>query len=159
VVRCDPYGFPGYRLHVASEMLRHVFLALGDLPMIGARALESLRLDSGTPSWPSELNAEVTPQDVQRATGAARHLVHLEIDGADTMPHGNEPVRDASGRIVGRTTSAGWGYQSGRALAFALVEPAATGLGICVMGGWHKARPTGGNSGVQGRHIQEKETA
>lgn len=158
VERCDPFGFPGFRLHVASEMLRHVFLALGDIRLIGARALESLRLEIGNASWPSELNSEVTPDDVAQAPGAAQHLLHVEIDGADTMPHGLEPVRDARGQIVGRTTSAGWGHLRGKALAFALVEPGAEGLQICVMGRWHKARATKRYSGAEAQPIQERET-
>ncbi len=159
VERCDPFGFLGFRLHVASEMLRHVFLALGHVHLIGARALETLRLESGTASWPSELNGEVTPGDVAQAPGAARHLLHLEIDGADTMPHGLEPVRDLHGRIVGRTTSAGWGHLRNKALAFALVEPGAEGLEICVMGRWHKGKATKRYSGAEAHHIQVKETA
>jgi dimethylglycine dehydrogenase len=141
-LRCDPFGLPGYQLCVASEMLRHVFLALEGVPLIGARALETLRLESGTPAWPDELNSEVTPADVARSPAAAQHLVHLEIDGTDTMPHGLEPVRDATRRIVGRTTSAAWGHLRGKALAFALVEPEADWLEVYVMGRWHKARST-----------------
>ena len=159
LVRCDPFGFEGYCLQIASEMARHVFLALGDCTLIGARALESLRLERGTPSWPSELNVEATPKDVARASDAAWHLLHLEIDGADTMPHGIEPVRDGQGRIVGRTTSAGWGHLRGRALAFALVEPGADDLEICVMGRWHKAIPSQGYNSAEGHSIQQRETA
>lgn len=159
VVRCDPFGFEGYRLQVAPDLLRHVFLALGDCTLIGARALECLRLEHGAPSWPSELNVEVAPGDVARAPDAARHLLHLEIDGDETIPHGLEPIRDSRGRIVGRTTSAGWGHLRGRALALALVEPGADDLEICVMGRWHKAGPTHGYHNARGRGIHEKETA
>ena len=159
LVRCDPFGFEGYRLEVAPELLRHVFLALGDCTLIGARAMESLRLERAAPSWPSELNGEVAPRDVARAPDAAQHLLHLEIDGADTIPHGIEPVRDGQGRIVGRTTSAGWGHLRGKALAFALVQPGADDLEICVMGRWHKARPAQAYDSAQERGIRKKETA
>lgn len=135
VHRCDPFGVPGYRLHVRSDMLRHVFLALErGTTLIGARALESLRLESALPAWPNELNTEIIPK-----AGAMPRLVHLEIGGEETMPHGIEPVRDATGRIVGRTTSAGWGHLRQKALAFARLEPWIGGLEIRVMGTWHPA--------------------
>ncbi|MGE0652580.1 MAG: FAD-dependent oxidoreductase [Alphaproteobacteria bacterium] len=134
-VRTDPFGLPGYRLHVRADMLRHVFLAVEQgATLIGARALESLRLESGEPAWPGELNAETTPD-------APRQLVHLRIKGADTVPHGLEPVRDSSGRIVGRTTSAGWGHLRDEALAFALLDPWEGGLEVQVMDVWHTAIP------------------
>lgn len=149
VHRCDPFGLPGYRLHVGADMLRHVFLAVErGATLIGARALEALRLESAEPAWPGELNTETAPE-------AARRLVHLQIDGADTMPHGVEPVRDATGRIVGRTTSAGWGHLSNKALAFALLDPWEGGLEVRVMGVWHPAAPTGGAGRTKDR-IKER---
>lgn len=139
VHRCDPFGLPGYRLHVRADMLRHVFLALAkETTLVGARALESLRLESALPAWPNELNTEVTP-----GADATPRLVHLEISGEETMPHGVEPVRDATERIVGRTTSAGWGHLRQKALAFARLEPWKGELAVCVMGVWHPAVVSG----------------
>ena len=140
---CDPFGLPGYRLHVSADMLRHVFLALApETSLIGARALETLRLESALPAWPSELNTEVTPAIAAGSPKAPRRLVHLQIDGMEAMPHGAEPVRDTTGRIVGCTTSAGWGHLRNKALAFALLEPWQGALEVCVMGAWHRAAPT-----------------
>ncbi|WP_343079603.1 FAD-dependent oxidoreductase [Ostreiculturibacter nitratireducens] len=159
VHRCDPFGQPGYRLHVRADMLRHVFLALEkDTTLIGARALESLRLESAIPAWPSELNVEVTPAIAASSPDAAQQLVHLQIDGTDTFPHGTEPVRDGTGRIVGRTTSAGWGHLRSKALAFALLTPWKGGLEVRVMGQWHRATPTNGTSAAAGQKIMERET-
>lgn len=143
--RCDPFGLPGYRLHVRADMLRHVFLALEPgACLIGARALESLRLESAEPTWPADLNIEVPPT-AAGAPETARRLVHLQIAGAETMPHGVEPVRDGTGRIVGRTTSAGWGHLCNKALAFALLAPWEGKLEVRVMGVWHPATSTDKN--------------
>lgn len=132
-VRTDPFGQQGYRLHVRADMLRHVFLALEQgATLIGARALETLRLEHAEPAWPGELNVETLPN-------AERKLVHLRIDGAETIPHGLEPVRDGSGCIVGHTTSAGWGHLSDTALALALLGPWEGQLEVRVMGKWHGA--------------------
>ncbi len=160
VHRADPFGLPGYLLHVRADMVRHVFLALekGTIP-IGARALESLRLESATPAWPGELNTEMTPDVVAGRPGAPQRLVHLEIAGADTFPHGAEPVRDGTGRIVGRTTSAGWGHLRNRALAFALLDPWQGGLEVGVMGSWHRAAPTNGTAaGGEERTLEREST-
>ena len=156
--RCDPFGLPGYRLHVRADMLRHVFLALEQgTTLIGARALESLRLESALPAWPSELNTEVTPAIAAGSRDAARQLVHIEIGGATTMPHGAEPVRDATGRTVGCTTSGGWGHLRNKALAFALLDPWQGALEVCVAGAWQPAAPTNEIPGV-GRKILERAT-
>ncbi len=143
VYRCDPFGLPGYRVHSRSDILRHVYLTLAqDTTPIGARALEVLRLENAEPAWPNELNSEVTLADLAGDVAATRWLVHLAIDGAETAPHGLEPVRDATGRIVGRTTSACWGHLCGKALAFAWIGASEGDLEVCVMGHWHRAVPT-----------------
>ncbi|MCW3783444.1 FAD-dependent oxidoreductase [Defluviimonas salinarum] len=150
VHHADPFGRSGYRLHVRADMLRHVFLALEEgAALIGARALESLRLEAAEAAWPEELNVEVTPAMAEGAPGTTRQLIHLQIEGADTMPHGTEPVRDETGRIVGRTTSGGWGHLGNKALAFALLDPWAGGLEVRVMGAWHPAAPTKGTAGTE----------
>lgn len=157
VHRADPFGLPGYLVHVRADMLRHVFLALEQgATLIGARALESLRLESAAPAWPDDLNTEVTPAVVAGRPGEARRLVHLEISGEDTFPHGAEPVRDGTGRIIGRTTSAGWGHLRNRALAFALLEPSQGTLEVRVMGTWHRAVPTN-EAATGGEKILERE--
>ena len=158
--RCDPFGLPGYWLHTGSDMLRHVYLALAqDTTPIGARALETLRLESAEPSWPGEMNVEVTPADLVGDAAATRQLVYLEIDGAETVPHGLEPVRDATGRIVGRTTSACWGHLSGKALAFAWLGESEGDLEVSVMGHWHRAVPTERYTAAGNRNLRERKSA
>ena len=48
-------------------------------------------------------------------------LVSIVFDAIDAQPLGNEPVYHA-GRIIGKTTSAAFGYRVGKPVAIALVE-------------------------------------
>jgi dimethylglycine dehydrogenase len=57
----------------------------------------------------------------RREQGAAIQLVYLSVEAGDADPLGNEPVI-ANGRIVGVTTSGGFGHAVGQSLAFAYVE-------------------------------------
>jgi dimethylglycine dehydrogenase len=49
-------------------------------------------------------------------------LVYFEITPGDCDVHGGEPVISA-GRVVGVTTSGGYGHTTGKSLGFAYVEP------------------------------------
>lgn len=158
--RCDPFGMPGYRLHVRADMLRHVFLRLeSGVTLVGSRALESLRLERGQPAWPDELNIAVTPAMAAGNTDVYPRIMHLEIDGAETMPHGLEPIRDGTGRIVGRTTSAGWGHLRNKALALALVDNWERELEVCVMGNWQRAVQADGAFAGADITTEERRTA
>ena len=48
-------------------------------------------------------------------------LVSIVFDAIDARPLGNEPVRHA-GRIIGKTTSAAFGYRLGKPVAIAWLE-------------------------------------
>ena len=48
-------------------------------------------------------------------------LVSIVLDSQDAWPLGNEPVY-RHGRIVGKTTSAAYGYRIGKAVAIALID-------------------------------------
>ena len=48
-------------------------------------------------------------------------LVSIQLDSEDAWPLGNEPVYH-SGRIIGKTTSAAFGYRVGKPVAIALIE-------------------------------------
>lgn len=58
----------------------------------------------------------------RKQEGVALKLVYLTVDAADADCMGNEPVT-ADGRIIGVTTSGGYGHAVGRSIAFAYVEP------------------------------------
>ncbi len=54
--------------------------------------------------------------------GVSLTLVYLEVDAADADCMGGEPVY-SDGRVVGVTTSGGYGHRIQKSLAFAYVEP------------------------------------
>ncbi len=55
--------------------------------------------------------------------GARIKLVYMEVDASDSDCRGNEPIY-ADGKVVGLTTSGGYGYSVGKSLAFGYVDPA-----------------------------------
>lgn len=69
----------------------------------------------------------------QRDRGAQNRLVSLVLDDSDAWPHGHEPVR-LGDQIVGKTTSAAFGFRVGRPVAIAdLTDPAARAEGARVL--------------------------
>ncbi|SHM79015.1 dimethylglycine dehydrogenase [Roseovarius litoreus] len=128
--RTDPFGVTGYELHAKAEVLRHVLLQLlenSSARLIGARALEVLRLEQGMPARGTELTPMRTLVEAGLEAGESdRLLVRLELlDEAPTDPLGHESVETSDGLIVGHTTSGAHGHTAGRGLAFAIVDRAA----------------------------------
>ncbi len=127
-MRTDSFGVPGWELHCDSEVLRHVFRqvteAAGSLHMIGARALDALRLARAEPAWGTELSMGRTVAEAGQCLGAAtRRLVLLSLgDPGAPIPFGEEPVRSGGGELVGHTTSGGIDVASDGCLAFAYVD-------------------------------------
>jgi dimethylglycine dehydrogenase len=81
------------------------------------------------------------PDFIGKATSLTRQqrgprmkLVYLEVDNTDSDCMGNEPVY-VGDRLVGVTTSGGYGHAVNKSLAFAYVEPAlaAPGTGFEAM--------------------------
>ncbi len=147
--RTDPFGVPGYELHCEAEFLRHVLLQIldgSDARLIGARALEVLRLEQGQLALGTELTPMTTLSEAGFAPGDSEHvLVRLELrDATPVDPIGHESVETDSGRIVGHTTSGGHGHSTGRGLAFAMLERAALtdagGLSIRILDTPYPAR-------------------
>jgi dimethylglycine dehydrogenase len=108
----------------------------------GLRAMDSLRLEKGYRAWGSDINTEVSPIEAglerfvafdkgefvgreallrQRRDGVRKRLATLEVDAADADAWGNEAVW-AGDRVVGITTSGGYGHWLGRSLAVAYVD-------------------------------------
>ena len=52
-----------------------------------------------------------------------RRVVSIVLDSADAQPLGNEPVYH-NGEIIGKTTSAAFGYRVGKPVALALLDTA-----------------------------------
>jgi dimethylglycine dehydrogenase len=131
-----------------AEMARvyDALMAAGEahgIANFGAYALNSLRLEKAYKGWGAELTNEITmiEADMERFVrmdkgdfvgrdalakrkeeGVALACVYLEVADGDSDPRGNEPIY-AGERIVGVSTSGGYGYAVGKTLAFAYVEP------------------------------------
>ena len=63
-----------------------------------------------------------------KSTELALKLVYLEVDALDADCMGGEPIH-ANSRVVGVTTSGGFGHRVQKSLAFAYVEPAFAEVG------------------------------
>ncbi len=150
VIRSRVGGREAFELHTPVEHLRRIFLALLDagagagLTLVGARALESLRLEQGHPAWGLELTRSVDPlsagleaaidfakpafrgRDATLArSGSApdKRLVLIELDrDAPWHPVGAEPVRSDDGSLIGATTSGGYGHLTNKGLALAFLN-------------------------------------
>jgi len=147
-LRINYVGELGWELHV--PMARVVALydavwAAGEafgIADFGLYAMNSLRLEKAYAGWGAELTNEITPVEAGldrfvdldhlfvgraavlagRKRGVATRLAYLEVDATDSDAAGGEPVL-ADGRVIGVTTSGGYGHATGRSLAFAYVAP------------------------------------
>jgi dimethylglycine dehydrogenase len=147
-LRINFVGELGWELHHPLEYQVGLYEALkaagADLGLVdfGLRAMDSLRLEKAYRVWGADLNTEVTPLEAglerfvafekgdfvgreallrQRREGVRRRLVTLAVDTLDADCWGNEAVW-AGARVVGLTTSGGYGYTLDRSLAVAYVE-------------------------------------
>jgi len=66
-----------------------------------------------------------------RRKGVALKLVYLDVDALDADCMGGEPIH-ANGRVVGVTTSGGFGHRIQKSLAFAYVEPEFAKVGTSI---------------------------
>ncbi len=148
-LRVSYAGELGWELHTPMARLERVYEALMEtgqahgIADFGAYALNSLRMEKAYKGWGSELTNEITLIEAgmerfidfekgefvgreallqRRDEGVSTKLVYMSVEAGDADPLGNEPVH-ASGRIVGVTTSGGFGHAVGQSLAFAYVEP------------------------------------
>ena len=58
---------------------------------------------------------------LQEKSASSSRLVTLKLDDQDAQPIGNEPVMQ-DGQMIGKVTSAAYGYRVGRPVALALIE-------------------------------------
>ena len=151
-------------------MQNHIYDALFEageefgLKPFGIRAMDSMRLEKSYRLIPRELSIEYAAWEsgldrfikpgkgdfigrdallAWRERGFDNQLVTLEVFGVtDADARGNEPVYHG-GRLVGRCTSGGYGWRTGKSLAMAMVPPELAALGteleIDILGTRHKA--------------------
>ena len=155
LLRVNYVGELGWELHVPMKEMPQIFdslLAAGKLyglKLFGTYAMNSLRMEKSYRGWGSELTSEVDMfegsmerffrSDNREFTGKSASLarqqrgpriklVCLEVANTDCDCVGTEPVY-CGDKIVGVTTSGGYGHAVKKSLAFAYVEPALTDIG------------------------------
>ena len=155
LLRVNYVGELGWEIHVPMADAPTVFDALiiaGEahgIQLFGAYAMNSLRMEKAYRGWGSELTAEIDMFEAsmsrfvrlekedfigkqaslaKKQRGPRMQLVYMEVDNTDSDCVGNEPVY-YNGKLVGLTTSGGFGFTVNKSLAFAYVDPAMTASG------------------------------
>ena len=155
-MRVNFVGELGYELHHPIETQNAIFDALmgagapfGIKPF-GIRAMDSLRLEKSYKLVGRELSIEYSALEsglerfvdfdkgpflgrdaliAWRDKGFENKLVMLEVEGViDADARGSEPVMK-NGAMIGRTTSGGYGWRTGKSLALAMVGPEFSHIG------------------------------
>ncbi|WP_158815715.1 FAD-dependent oxidoreductase [Methylocapsa sp. S129] len=169
-LRVNFVGELGFEFHHPIEMQNYIFDRLMDagaefgVKPFGIRAMDSLRLEKSYKLVGRELSIEYAGLEsglerfidlnkgdfigrdaltAWRGKGFANRLVTMEVHGVtDADARGSEPVL-RNGASVGRTTSGGYGWRTGKSLALAMVLPehaqAGTELDIQVLGETRRA--------------------
>ena len=154
-MRVNFVGELGYEFHHPIEMQNSIFDALMEagaefgIKPFGIRAMDSLRLEKSYKLVGRELSIEYAALESElprfvdldkdflgrdalltwRDKGFANKLVTLEVQGvSDSDARGSEPVMK-DGAAVGRTTSGGYGWRTGKSLALAMVKPEFANVG------------------------------
>ncbi len=164
-------GDLGYEIWVRPEYQRLLFDLLMEagadhgLRPVGARALNSLRLEKSFGSWATEYRPVFGPYEAgldrfialdkedfigrkavagEKQNGRERRLVSLTIEALDADATGDEPIRCA-GQLVGSVTSGGFAHHSRVSVAMGYVtlpvaDDPATPLEVEILGEWRPAR-------------------
>ena len=169
-MRVNFVGELGYELHHPIETQNAIFdeLMRAGAPFgikpFGIRAMDSLRLEKSYKLVGRELSIEYAALEsglerfvdfnkgpflgrdallAWKGAGFNNRLVTLEVQGvSDADARGSEPVT-RNGEMIGRTTSGGYGWRTGKSLALAMVKPefSAPGgeLGVRILGETRRA--------------------
>jgi dimethylglycine dehydrogenase len=148
-LRVNYVGELGWELHTPMAQMPKVFDALmkaGEplgIRLFGTYAMNSLRMEKAYRSWGSELTSEIDMFEgsmerfirldkedfIGRAASLSKKqqgprikLTYMAVEAGDNDCRGNEPVY-LNGKVVGLTTSGGYGFAVNKSLAFAYVEP------------------------------------
>ena len=169
VARMSVAGELGYEINVRMGdhiKLRELLLQAGadqEIREYGFNAMLSLRLEKSFGIWSAEFTQGYTPGETgmdrwidwdkdfigkeaaltERAAGAKRRIVTLEVDAKDADASGYEPVWK-DGKRVGFVTSGGYGHTLGKSYALAMMDAEAaaegTDLTVHVVGAERPAR-------------------
>ena len=145
-VRLSYVGEAGWEIACPADRAPAVYDALhaaGARPA-GLLAQTSMRIEKRFPAYGPDLDTGVTPLDAGLGFAVRRdkdfigrealarledrppkqRLATLILDDPDAAPLGGEPVR-LGDRIIGKTTSAAFGYRIGKPVALAMIDPEA----------------------------------
>jgi len=169
-LRVNFVGELGWEIHHPIEIQAYIFDKLFEegadfgLKPFGIRAMDSMRLEKSYKLIPRELSIEYSAYEsgldrfvgrkkpafhgrdallAARAAGDRWQLVTMEVHGVtDADARGSEAIYH-DGVLVGRATSGGYGWRTGKSLALAMVPPALAATGtafeIAILGTNHKA--------------------
>jgi 4-methylaminobutanoate oxidase (formaldehyde-forming) len=145
-VRITYVGELGWELHIPAEYALHVYerlWALGQplgIVNAGYRAIETLRLEKRYLYWGADISPDYTPYEAGlgfcvaldkgdfigraaltriRAQGTKRRLCCFLLQAPASLHGGEAILRD--GRVLGVTTSGGYGHTVGKGIAFGYV--------------------------------------
>jgi sarcosine dehydrogenase len=146
-LRVTYVGELGWELHLPAEYAGHVYELLWaagqemEIADAGYRAIDSLRLEKRYLYWGSDITPDYTPYEAglgfavslkkkadfigraalekAKTEGPKRKLIVLSVD-APVQLYGGEAIR-RDGKVLGVTSSAGWGHTVGKAIAFGYV--------------------------------------
>jgi len=154
-LRVNYVGELGWELHHPMQHMPELYAAICKagkeygIADFGVYAVNSLRMEKCYRGMGGDLTNEISPieaglerfVDMKKGNFVGRsalerikkqklalELVYLEVDALDADCMGGEPIH-ADGRVVGVTTSGGFGHRVQKSLAFAYVEPAFTRVG------------------------------
>ena len=142
-VRLSYAGEAGWEITCPSDRADTVYEALheaGARPA-GVMAQTSMRIEKRFPAYGHDLDTDTTPFEAGleftirwdkdfvgraallrlRGRPAKQRMVTVVLDDADAVPLGSEPVF-LHERIVGKTTSAAFGYRIGKPVAVAMID-------------------------------------
>jgi 4-methylaminobutanoate oxidase (formaldehyde-forming) len=149
--RLSYVGESGWELTCHARNAKRLFSALasaGAVP-VGAFAQASMRIEKGFLAYGHDLDTDMTPamagleftlaeaksfigkDALNGLLDPAKQLISLSFTDADVVPLGNEPIV-RNGLIIGKTTSAAFGYRVARPVAIALIEKAIIADGVIV---------------------------
>ena len=162
VLRISFTGELGYEIFLPPAYQRPLLAAIeaaGEdlgLRLVGSRALGSLRIEKGFPSWGAELSPDYSPFDaglgrfvkldkpdftgrdaalILRQQEPRTGLAMLAVEATDADAWGGEPIlRD--GEYVGYVSSAAFGHCAGKSLALGYLKAGAgtEGLNVEIIG-------------------------
>jgi len=152
-VRMSYVGEAGWEITCRSENAEKIYDALyaeGARPA-GVLAQSSMRIEKRFLAYGHDLDTDTDPMQaglgfaiawktdfigrealmIKRDQAPAIIMVSLLFDDGNVWPLGNEPVY-LDGEIIGKTTSAAYGYRVGAAVALAYVSPVGDGTQVMV---------------------------